>query len=55
MIKVLNILSHIMIDFKLKYIKLQLNFHGSCFKEENLSLTQINEVNIYVVYERNLW
>lgn len=54
MIKVLKILPHMIIDFKLKYIKLQLNFHGSCFKEEKLSLPQINEVNIYVVYERNL-
>ena len=37
------------------FTKIQVKFDGSCLKQEKVTFTHKQEVNIYIVYKINLW
>ena len=45
------------IDLALNYIntKLQVKFDGSCLKQGRVTFTHKKLINIYIIYEINLW
>ena len=46
---------HVSLDPFSVYNKTRVKFNGSCLKQEKITFTHKQEVNIYIVCKMNLW
>ena len=55
LMKVLSLLLHLAPSLSYIGTKTRVRFFGSCLKQGKITFTYKNIVNIYIVYEINLW